>query len=142
MTVQIQSIEDERKFQKYIAARSAPLLTMVTGVHPNAHKALQQYDDLIALLGEGGELASLAAYHVNSVAAVSPFIAVMQSAMHVINKTMHTVNLLAVANSQAAPFSIPAEEPAVTVESYVATLQSAIATLTATLTAMAAMGGE
>ena len=142
MTVQIQSVEDERKFQKYIAARSASLTTMVTGVHPNAHKALQQYDELIALLSEGGELASLAAYHANSVAAVSPFINVLKSAMHVLNSTMHTVNLLAVANSQDAPFAIPAEEPAVTVESYVATLQAAIATLTATLQAMAQLGGE
>lgn len=142
MTVQIQSVEDERKFRKYMDARNGPLTTMVTGVHPNVHKTLQQYDELLDLLGEGGEMASLAAYHANSVAAVSPFIAVMQSAMHVINGTMHTVNLLAVANNQDAPFAIPAEEPAVTVESYVATLQSAIVTLTATLTAVAAMGGE
>ena len=142
MTIEISTLPDERKFVQYIAARNAPLSTMVTGVHPNARKALQQYDELIDLLSEGGELEGLAAYHANSVAAVSPFIAVMQSAMHVINGTMYTVNLLATANSQDAPFGIPAEEPAVTVESYVATLQSAIVTLTATLTAVAAMGGE
>lgn len=138
MTVSITGISDERKFVRYIAMRNAPRDTMVFGVHPNSHKALQEYDDLVTALGGGNEtiddLSDMATYHANAVASVTPFVACMQACMQVINDTMHIVNLLAIAAGDDAPFAIPAEE--INVQDYLTTLATAIATLQATQAAM------
>ena len=150
MTVSITGIPDERKFVRYIAMRNAPRDTLIYGVHPNSHKALQEYEDLVTALGGGNEtiddLSDMAIYHANAVASVTPFVSCMQSGMLTINQTMHIVNLLAVANGDDAPVAIQPEE--ITVQDYLTTLSTAIATLQATQAAMqqAAMmlqgGGE
>lgn len=131
MTVAITTINNERLFKRYMDLRNAPRDTLVYGVHPNAHKALVEYDALTTALA--GDLSGMAEYHANAVASVAPFVAALQAAMHTINDTMHIVNLLATATGQDAPFAIPAEE--ITVQDYIATLQDAIDTLTATMQA-------
>lgn len=137
MTVQISTINDERTFNRYLTMRNAPRDTMVYGVHPNAHKALEQYANLVTALSGGSEtiddLSSMATYHANTVASVTPFVAAMQAAMQTINDTMHIVNLLATATGQDAPFAIEAED--ITVQQYLTTLATAISTLQATQTA-------
>jgi hypothetical protein len=149
MTVQISTINDERIFNRYLAMRHAPRDTLVFGVHPNAHKALVEYEYLTIALSGGNDsiddLSSMATYHAGAVAAVTPFIAALRAAMKTINDTMHIVNVLAAATGQDAPFAIEPEE--ITVQAYIATLQSAVATLTATAQATAAIaqqlgGGE
>lgn len=138
MTVSISTIQDERKSRKYMDMRNAPMLSMVYGVHPNSHKALKEYADLITALTGGNEtiddLSDMATYHANAVASVTPFVAAMQVCMRTINETMHIVNLLAVANEQDAPFAIESEE--VSIPDYLVTLATAIATLQAAQTAM------
>lgn len=138
MTVSITTIQDERKFRKYMEMRNAPMLSMVHGVHPNSQKALYEYNDLEIALSGGNEtienLESMAEYHNNAVAAVLPFIAAMQRCMETINKTMHIVNLMAIASGADAPFAIESEE--VSIPDYLTTLATAIATLQATQTAM------
>lgn len=138
MTVSITTIADERKFNTYLGMRNAPRDTMVYGVHPNSHKALQEYAALVLALSGGDEttedLSSMAEYHANAIASVTPFVAAMQASMQTINDTMHIVNLLATATGQDAPFAIEAEE--ITVPDYLTTLATAIATLQATQAAM------
>lgn len=131
MTVQITTINDERIFKRYMDLRNAPRDTLVTGVHPNSHKALREYDTLLEAMT--GDLSGMAEYHASAVAGVAPFVAALQAAMHTINDTMHIVNLLATATGQDEPFAIPPEE--ITVASYIETLQDAIDTLTATMQA-------
>jgi len=138
MTVSITTIQDERKFRKYMEMRNEPMLSMVYGVHPNSHKALHEYNDLEIALGGGNEtiedLSSMAVYHSNAVAAVLPFVAAMQRCMETINHTMHIVNVMAVSGGADAPFAIEQEE--VSIPDYLTTLATAIATLQATQTAM------
>lgn len=138
MTVSITGIPDERKFVRYIAMRNAPRDTMVYGVHPNSHKALQEYADLVTALSGGSQtiddLSDMATYHANAVASVTPFVACMQACMLTINQTMHIVNLLAVATGEDAPFGIVPEE--ITVPDYLATLSATITALQATQAAM------
>lgn len=76
MTIEINTIDDERTYNSYLATRDAPRLTMAHGVYPNALKALAEYDSLIARL-TGGDLAQFGQYHTNVTSAVAPYIATM-----------------------------------------------------------------
>lgn len=132
MTIAISTLADERQFAAYMAARNAPRDVMVYGVHPNAHKALQLYAELTALLAPGGDLEDMATYHTNTISTVLTFVQTMQACMQAINDTMHIVNLLAAATGQEEIFAIPAEE--IDVAGYITTLQEAITTLQMTIT--------
>ncbi len=126
--INIAELNDERRFVRYTQLRNAPRDTLVSGVHPNVHKCLAEYQVLVTALT--GDLSDMATYHASATASVAPFIAALMAAMKVINDTMHVVNILAAATNQEAPFAIEAER--VTAAGYVALLQSAISTLTAT----------
>lgn len=88
--IQITTINDERTYNSYLAARDAPRQTMAHGVYPNAVKALAEYDALVARL-TGGDLAQFAGYHTNVTNAVAPHVATMYTAMQTIVTIMQAI---------------------------------------------------
>lgn len=106
MTIAISSFDDEFAALAYLQARNAPRDTIRYGVRPNAIKCLSEYAYLLTAL-EGGDtetgvpdMSNMAAYHTNAVAAVAPFVDLMQDAMRILIDTPALISQLALMQGQ------------------------------------------
>jgi hypothetical protein len=106
MSIQITDFETEFLALGYIQARNAPRDTIRTGVRPNAIKCLAEYDRLLTAL-QGGDaetgipdMSGMATYHANAVTPVTPFVDLMQAAMHILIDTPALINQLALMQGQ------------------------------------------
>ena len=116
MTIAITSFDDEFAALAYLQARNAPRDTIRYGVRPNAIKCLSEYAYLLTALQGGQEPAEeqpdqasipamllMSAYHNNAVAAVSPFVDLMQDAMRILIDTPALINQLALMQGETVP---------------------------------------
>lgn len=109
MSIQITDFNDEFAALAYLQARNAQRDTIRYGVRPNAIKALAEYAYLLTALQGGDEeagvpdMGAMLAYHVNAVAAVSPFVDLMQAAMKILIDTPALINQLALMQGQTVP---------------------------------------
>lgn len=147
MSIQITDFEDEFAALAYLQARNAPRDTIRYGVRPNAVKAMAEYDRLLTAL-QGGDveagipdMSAMATYHANAVAPVTPFVDLMQAAMHILIDTPALINQLALMQGQTvAPMGAEINEQINPVE-YGALLQSTVAAIQA-VGALMQGGGE
>lgn len=109
MIISITDFTDEFAALGYLQARNAPRDTIRYGVRPNAIKCLSEYAYLMTAL-QGGDaetsvpdMSAFLAYHSGAVAAVAPFIELMQHAMRIIIDTPALINQLALMQGQAVP---------------------------------------
>ncbi len=106
MSIQITDFETEFLALGYIQARNAPRDTIRYGVRPNAIKCMAEYGRLLVALQGGDEengipdMSGMATYHANAMAAVSPFVDLMQAAMHILIDTPALINQLALMQGQ------------------------------------------
>ena len=84
----LESTQDMAKFETYKALRDAPRETMAHGVYPNSVKALEQYGELVAWLGENPDYAQL---HVATTSQVTAYVTQMQQAMGAIIQIMQGI---------------------------------------------------
>lgn len=109
MSIQITDFDDEFAALAYLQARNAPRDTIRYGVRPNAVKCLDEYSFLLTAL-QGGDsdagiddMSGFFAYHQNAVAAVSPFVDLMQHAMRIVIDTPALINQLALMQGEIVP---------------------------------------
>lgn len=106
MSIQITDFETEFLALGYIQARNAPRDPIRYGVRPNAIKCMAEYGRLLVALQGGDEengipdMSGMATYDANAVAAVSPFVDLMQAAMHILIDTPALINQLALMQGQ------------------------------------------
>jgi hypothetical protein len=109
MTISIAGFTDEFAALAYLQARNSPRDTIRYGVRPNAIKALSEYAYLLTALNGGDtetgvpDMSAILGYHVNAVAAVSPFVDLMQAAMRILIDTPALINQLALMQGQTVP---------------------------------------
>lgn len=89
------TIDDERKFNAYLAARDAPRETMANGVYVNCRRALGQLAALTARLTDPDDLADLAQYHLDVTAPVQPHLNTLIQACSTIVQVMEAVETAA-----------------------------------------------
>lgn len=146
MSIQITDFNDEFAALAYLQARNAQRDTIRHGVRPNAIKALSEYAYLLTAL-QGGDtetgvpdMGAMLAYHVNAVAAVSPFVDLMQAAMKILIDTPALINQLALMQGQTVPPMGAEINDTVDPTEYGALLQSTVAAIQAVGQLM--QGGE
>lgn len=113
MAISITDFTDEFAALGYLQARNAPRDTIRYGVRPNAIKCLSEYAYLVTALNGGQQpteeqpdlqpvpdMSAFLAYHTNAIAAVSPFVDLMQHAMRIIIDTPALINQLALLQGQ------------------------------------------
>lgn len=109
MTIAISSFDDEFAALAYLQARNAPRDTIRYGVRPNAIKCMAEYGRLLVALRGGDveagipDMSGMATYHANAVAPVTPFMDLMQAAMHILIDTPALINQLALLQGETVP---------------------------------------
>lgn len=137
MTISITDFTDEFAALAYLNARNGPRDTIRYGVRPNAVKCLSEYAYLMTAL-QGGDaeigvpdMSAFFAYHSGAVAAVAPFVELMQHAMRIIIDTPALINQLAIMQGQTVPpMGAEINEP-VNPTDYAALLMSTVAAIQA-----------
>lgn len=109
MSIQITDFQDEFAALAYLQARNAPRDTIRYGVRPNAIKCIDENKRLMTALNGGDveagipDMSAMLAYHVNAVAAVLPFVDLMETAMRILIDTPALINQLAAMQGQTVP---------------------------------------
>lgn len=137
MSIQITDFNDEFAALAYLQARNAPRDTIRYGVRPNAIKCIDENKRLtIALNGgdvEAGipDMSAMLAYHVSAVAAVLPFVDLMQAAMQILIDTPALINQLAMLQGQTVRPMGEEITDTINPADYAALLQSTVAAIQA-----------
>ena len=147
MNIQITDFETEFAALEYFQGRNAPRDTIRYGVRPNAIKCLAEYSYLLTALNGGNVEAGIpnweasAEYHQKAVAAVSPFVDLMQAAMRILIDTPALINQLAAMQGQTVPPMGAEINEQINPAEYGALLQSTVAAIQA-VGALMQGGGE
>lgn len=93
MTIQIQSVQDERAFEAYKALRNLPRNSLTHSVYAGSKITLRHYVNLEAALA--GDMSDYAEYHAASTAPVAEHIETLRAAMETIVQVVEAIETFA-----------------------------------------------